>query len=128
MQVASQGLGRSGRRARERYPRARQSRVVGDWEMKYRFLPRRDWSGSRNEVANASSLICAAFSGFCDSREDMVVRGLRRLGGMTPSLFWESLEALGSESMSRDERPRWEVLDLAAERIEDSVMYGRGKG
>jgi len=54
-----------------------------------------------------------------------VVRGLRRLGGITLSSFWESVV---SESMSRDDRPRWEVLDLAAERIEDGVMYGRGKG
>jgi hypothetical protein len=55
----------------------------------------------------------------------MVVRGVRRLGGITPSSFWESLV---SESMSRDDKPRWEVLDLAAERIEDGVRYGRGKG
>ena len=62
--LASHGLGRSGRSARDKYPRARQSRLVGDCEIKYRFLPRRDWRGSKNEVANALSLIWAAFSGF----------------------------------------------------------------
>jgi hypothetical protein len=55
----------------------------------------------------------------------MVVRGLRRLGGIALSSLWESVV---SESMSRDDKPRWEVLNLAAERIEDAVMYGRGNG
>ena len=53
------------------------------------------------------------------------MRGLWRLGGITPSSFWESVV---SESMSRDDKPRWEVLDLAAKRIEGGVMYGKGKG
>jgi hypothetical protein len=41
------------------------------------------------------------------------------------SSFWESVEL---ESTSRDDKPRWEVLNLAAERIEAGVMYRRGKG
>lgn len=55
----------------------------------------------------------------------MVVRGLRRLGGITFSSFRESVV---SESMSRDDKPRWDVLDLAAKRIKGGVRYGRGKG
>jgi hypothetical protein len=55
----------------------------------------------------------------------MVVRGLRRLGGIMLSSF---CELVVSESMSSEDKPRCKALDLAAERIEEVVMYGRGKG
>jgi len=123
--LASHGLGRSGRRERDKYPNARQSRLVGNCETKYRLLPRRECRGSRNAVAKASSRICAAFSGFWDRIDETVVRGFWRLAGITVSSFWDSVV---SESISSDDKPRWAVLDLAADRIEEGVMYGRGKG
>lgn len=64
-------------------------------------------------------------SGFAERREEMVVCGLRRLGGMglESSFDWE-----GSESISMEERPRCAVRALADERIEEGMKYGNGKG
>jgi hypothetical protein len=99
---------------------------VADWERKKRFLPRRACRGEKNVLARASRRICAAFSGDWESRLETVVRGTRRLAGIMLGSF-SGEEVVGSESMSRDERPRCEVRDLAAERMEEGVKYARGK-
>ena len=52
-------------------------------------------------------------------------RGLRRDSGI---MDCEGGGEESSESMSRDERPRWAVRDLAVALMEGGVRYGRGKG
>jgi hypothetical protein len=55
-----------------------------------------------------------------------VVFVVRRLCGIMD--WYLSSGFSGSESMSRDERPRCAVRALAADRMEDCVIYCRGKG
>jgi hypothetical protein len=75
-------------------------------------------NGSRKAVAKASSLICALASGLAARSEETVFRGLRRdLGIMDCEGGGEET----SESMSRDERPRWAVRCLAVARMDGGV-------
>jgi hypothetical protein len=69
-------------------------------------------------VASASSRICAPASGLAARRDETVFRGLRRDSGMM------DCEAGGdgsSESISRDDSPRWAVRCLAVARMEGGV-------
>lgn len=76
-------------------------------------------------MASASRRIDALASGDAARRLETVVFGRRRLSGMRD---WDAgVGSPSSESMSREERPRWAVRCLAAARMEVGVRYGNGK-
>jgi hypothetical protein len=99
--------------------------VNWEFETKNCFFPFSLSKGSKKFVAKASRRIEALVSGDAARRLETVFLGRRRLSGMRD--WVAGAGSPSSESMSREERPRWAVRYLAAVRMEVGVRYGKGK-